>query len=224
MVKDGPIPFERPQSACIPPWHPDPGCEDARTNSRRLIDGFYVVKRGREVGVYTSWKTAQSMIHNYPNKSLKKCPTWDEAVKEWQEDCYLGTLNSHTCVDDDVEVAADTPPVTPTPTPQPSPSKAAPSSKSSRFHPSSRSDSPSPATTKPSSSSASFASSSKRPAASISRYFAVWNEGTEVIEILSTREAAEQAFAAALDIGGEPHLFIVPSLQVIEDAIAERRR
>ncbi|KAF9035698.1 hypothetical protein BDZ89DRAFT_1130313 [Hymenopellis radicata] len=208
MVKDGLMPFERPRSDCIPPWRPDPGCEDARTNSRRQIDGFYLVKRGREVG---------------ENGSID-----DSQLPKQVEECHLGTLDPHICVDDDVEVAADTPPVTPAPTPQPSPSKVPSSSQSSRFHPSSRSGSPSPATTKPSTSSASFASSSKRPAASttssISRYFAVWNEGTDIIEILSTREAAEQAFAAAVDIGGEPRLFIGSSLQAIENAIADRRR
>ena len=40
---------------------------------------FYAVRRGRQVGVYTSWAACKNQVHGYPGAQYKAFPTKEEA-------------------------------------------------------------------------------------------------------------------------------------------------
>ncbi|KAF9023540.1 hypothetical protein BDZ89DRAFT_1136634 [Hymenopellis radicata] len=112
MVKDTPKcppAFVRPRSHCIPPWRPDPGHEAACTNSKVRVPGFYLVRRGHELGVFTSWATTEPKIWKYDKPSHQRFDTYNEALQNWQEKCASGVLDPHDCDDDDIEVVGSPP-------------------------------------------------------------------------------------------------------------------
>ncbi|KAF9018829.1 hypothetical protein BDZ89DRAFT_1044250 [Hymenopellis radicata] len=246
MVKDSPkkpSTFMRPRSRCVPPWRPDPGEEDAITNPKVRIQGFYLVRRGHQAGVYTSCESAEPQIWNYEQRSYRRYETYEEALKSWQETCASGTLNAHDCVDDDIEVV-DAPSTPPPSTPPPSSSKTSsnyastssvPSSSSSKTSSNyaSASSAPSSSSSKTSSTYASASSSAPRPSPSTSpgpsrapdsttsrQYFGVFSEGRDFIQVVGTATEAEDVFNSEMRHGRRSRIFIASSLKAINVAAA----
>uniref|UniRef100_UPI00358F1732 ribonuclease H1 n=1 Tax=Myxine glutinosa TaxID=7769 RepID=UPI00358F1732 len=55
--------------------------DERRTNVIRMKESFYAVKKGREVGVFTSWTDCEKMVKCYQGAIFKKYSTEEEAWK-----------------------------------------------------------------------------------------------------------------------------------------------
>jgi ribonuclease HI len=46
----------------------------------KSLDKYYAIARGKNVGIFTEWKTVQENMKGYPNPLYKKHSTYDEAL------------------------------------------------------------------------------------------------------------------------------------------------
>ncbi|KAJ7109542.1 hypothetical protein C8R43DRAFT_962546 [Mycena crocata] len=84
-----------PRFWCLPPMRNDVNLEVPRAQYR-----FYLVTRGRMVGVWRRWSVAQLMTTGFPDAGYKGHNSYKTCIAEWQEQCRMG-VHPHP-VDPDV--------------------------------------------------------------------------------------------------------------------------
>ncbi|KAF8999722.1 hypothetical protein BDZ89DRAFT_1147583 [Hymenopellis radicata] len=117
-------------TGCLPTFYPDPGNENFNGAGKRKK--LWVVMRGRQLGVYTSWATAEDKVKGYDDNFHESCYGWDEAVMKWQTACLADELGKHK---HPRPQSQDSPPTPVTPLAPNVHSSRAPSPTKSKFKP-----------------------------------------------------------------------------------------
>ncbi|KAJ7080759.1 hypothetical protein B0H15DRAFT_855862 [Mycena belliarum] len=71
---------------CTPPFYPDPGVTIA-THSAGSKCRFYVVKKGRTIGIFTNHLRTNDQVLGHPNAASESAFTYDDALVIWRKHC-----------------------------------------------------------------------------------------------------------------------------------------
>ncbi|KAJ7164599.1 hypothetical protein C8R43DRAFT_946414 [Mycena crocata] len=189
-----------PRFWCLPPMRDNVNLEVPRAQYR-----FYLVTRGRMVGVWRRWSVAQLMTTGFPDAGYKGHDSYETCIAEWQEQCRMG-MHPHP-VDPDVvnaqgkrcEVVGETSSLV---------VAAKPSTATSRRS-GGRGTAPRRSLSMPPSN-VSAVVGRDAPEECALRYFAIW--GGEIV--YSTSYAAKLAFDEAVEEGNEPELLTTADFNI----------
>ncbi|KAJ7117956.1 hypothetical protein C8R43DRAFT_960460 [Mycena crocata] len=85
MLPDNRTPGRDPRFWCLPPMRDEPNLRVPRSQY-----AFYLVTRGRMVGVWRRWSVAQLMVTGFPDAGHKGHDSYESCTAEWQEHCQMG--------------------------------------------------------------------------------------------------------------------------------------
>ncbi|KAJ7118521.1 hypothetical protein C8R43DRAFT_1137268 [Mycena crocata] len=192
MVPDNRGAGRDPRYWCLPPIRDDANDEEVQS-PRKSNWAYYLITRGRMVGVWRRWTVAKLMVNGFPDAEHKGHHSYESCIAEWQQHCPLG-VHPHPV---DPSNARGTKGRGSAPAAKPGTAPLSSSGKKPATQARPRRSLSTPPSNAPLVDSRGEGRMRDEP-----RYFAIW--GAEIV--YSTRYAARLAFDEVVEEGNEPEL------------------